>query len=221
MKQPGLEELYAAKIPSMDSNVVGSLPLQFPLLSYLDIGYSRYITDEAFNRWPSKENGGTMLKGLRLSACIRLTDQTCINLVGKVSDLECLELASIGGNMRDGGLVKLIEACPNLRKLDLEDAINITDRVLAALTPTKRRRGASSALEHLNITNIPEVSETALVRLIKACPNLRNIEASNCFNVSDLFIKTFAHHVRKHRLQGAEMTIVDCRSVTRQAVKGG
>lgn len=220
MSQPELEELYAAKLPSMDARVVGNLLTQFPKLSYLDVGYSRYVNDEAFARWPTKEDGATRLKGLRLSGCPRLTDQACLNLVGKVPELEYLEMASIGGNVRDGGLVKLIETCPHLRKIDLEDAMNLSDRVLTALTPSKRHRGPPSMLEHLNVTNIPELSEAALVKLIKGCPNLRNIEASNCFNVSDQFIKTFTSHVRRNRMQGAEMVIVDCRSVTRQAVKG-
>lgn len=220
MKQPELKELYASKIPSMDSNVASHFPSQFPMLCYLDLGYSRYISDETFKRWPDKEEGGTALRGLRLSGCARLTDQTCLNLVGKVPDLEYLELASIGGNLRNGGLVKLITACPGLKKIDLEDATNLTDSVLTALTPPKRHRGPPSVLEHLNVTNVPELSEAALVKLIKGCPNLRNIEASNSFNVSDLFIKTFMHHVKKHTIQGAEMALVDCRSVTRQAVKG-
>lgn len=220
LEQPELEQLYASKLPSMDTKVVASLPSRFPMLQYLDLGYSRHISDEAFKRWPLRDEGGTALQGLRLSGCVRLTDQTCLNLVGKVSDLETLELASIGGNIRDGGLVKLIETCPNLRKLDVEDAINLTDRTLAALTPSKNHRGPPSALEHLIVTNVPELSEAALVRLVRSCPDLRIIEASNCFNVSDVFIKAFTHHVKKHRLRGSELAIVDCRSVARQALKG-
>lgn len=220
LDQRELEELYAAKLPSMDARVAGSLLKNFPKLSYLDLGYSRYVTDEAFMRWPTKEEGGTRLKGLRLSGCTRLTDQTCLNLAGKVPELEYLEMASIGGNLRDGGLVKLIASCANLRKVDLEDAVNLTDRVLTALTPSKRHRGPASQLEHLNVTNIPELSEASLVKLIKGCPSLRNIEVSNCFNVSDLFIKTFTHHIRKNHIQGSEIGMVDCRSVTRQAVTG-
>lgn len=220
LNQPELEQLFAAKLSGMDAKVAGSLLSQFPMLQYLDIGYSRHITDEAFKRWPSKEDGGTALQGLRLSGCPRLTDQTCLNLIGKVPDLETLELASIGGNIRDGGIVKLIEACRNLRKLDVEDATNLTDRTLAALLPAKNHRGPPSALEHLNVTNVPELSEAALVRLVRACPDLRVIEASNNSNISDVFIKTFSHHVKKHRIQNSELAVVDCRSVARQIMKG-
>jgi hypothetical protein len=219
--QPELEELHAAKIPSMDTRVVAALPEHFPNLQYLDVGYSRQITDEAFKQWPQGDVTGSKLRGLRLSGCLRLTDQTCLNLIGKVSALECFEMASVGTNLRDTGLVKLIEACPNLRKLDLEDATNLTDRVLAALTPSRQHRGPPSVLEHLNVTNVPELSEAALVRLIKASPALRVIECSNCFNVSELFIKAFNHHVKKYSMRGAELAMVDCRSVGRQSIRGG
>jgi len=49
--------------------------------------------------------------------------------------LEFLELGRVGGDLKDDGIVRLLETLPNLRKLDLEDANEITDDVLRAITP--------------------------------------------------------------------------------------
>lgn len=222
LNQPGLKRLTAAKLVSMDNEAIRRFPTCFPQLRHLDIGYSKQIADEAFKSWPSLEEGGTRLEGLRLSGCVRLTDQTCLNLVGKVSQLRYLELANIGGNLRDGGLTKLIDACPQLVKLDVEDAINLTDKLLTSLTPPKHQQihGPPSPLDHLNITNIPDLSEACIIRLIRACPKLRILECANSSTVSDLVVKAFAHHVKKFGILGSELAIVDCRNVGRQAFRG-
>ena len=220
LAQPGLKKLLAARIPSMDTPTVAAIPSWFPDLEVLDVGYSRALTDEAFKRWTGEQC--FQLKHLRLSGCIHLTDQTCWNLVGKIPMLEVLELASIGANFRDAGLVKLIESIPKLRKIDIEDAINITDRTIVSLTPSKRTRFStlSAPLEHISLTNTPELSEAALVRLIKACPNLRVADCSNSPHVSDAVVKAFANNVWKNGTFGAELSIVDCRGVSRQTFRG-
>lgn len=222
-----LVSLSAAKIPSMDSHTVKGLLEQLALLESLDIGYSRHVSDDAFKASQEDTSWTLKLKQLRLSGCSRLTDQTCINLADRVPELEVLEMATVGANLRDGGVIKLLETTPRLRKIDLEDAISLTDRTVAALLPSASRSRnqrspttAASALEHIVLTNIPELTETALIRLVRAAPKLRILEASNSFHVSDPLIKSFCHHVRKHRIVGAELDIVDCRNVGRQPFRG-
>ena len=206
----------------MDTRTAAAIPSTFPFLETLDVGYSRILMDEAFLSWPVGEGQTFNLRHLRLSGCTRITDQACWNLVGKIPYLEIIELASIGANLRDAGVVKLIEASPKLRKVDLEDAISLTDRTITALTPRQNTRYSQSLtpLEHVNFTNMPEISEAALVRLVRACPMLRVVECSNSFHVSDIFVKTFTHHIRKNAVIGAELSIVDCRSVGRQTFRG-
>jgi F-box/leucine-rich repeat protein 2/20 len=221
LAQPELQTLLAAKIPSMDDATVSGVMQSFPKLRDLDLGYSRNITDAAFAKWPGESVGGTQLRTLRLSSCVRLTDQACWNLVAKVQELECLEMASIGGNLREAGLIKLLETLPELRKIDLEDATNLSDRVIAALTPGRNSHGkyAFSPLEHAVLTNLPEVTEPALIRLVRACPSLKIVECSNSFHVSDAFIKAFLLQTRRNRLSGAEVSVVDCRNIGRRPVR--
>lgn len=218
LNQPGLEILAAAKIPSMDDATVSALPGRFPSLRDLDLGYSRHITDAAFAKWPGESDGGTRIRSLRLSSCTRLTDQACLNLVGKMNQLECLELASIGGNLRDPGLIKLIESLSKLRKIDLEDATHLSDRIIVALTPvaTAQKRGR---LEHAVLTNLPEITEPALIRLVRSSPFLKIVECSNSFHVSDAFIKAFLLHIRRSRIHGGEVNAVDCRNIGRRPVR--
>lgn len=240
IRQPSLRTLIAAKIPSMDNQTVAGLPAAFPLLEVLDIGYSRMISDDSFKRWttssslpPPTVDENLPLKALRLSGCARLTDQTCLSLAGRVSHLERLELANIGVNLREPGLLKLLGTCSNLRKLDLEDATSLTDRTVAALSPAsssssgganrRSRHGtslASSPLEHLLLTNVPEITEAALIRLVRSCPHLRVMDVSNSAHVADPFLKAFLQHVRRNKVLGAEVSAVDCRGLGRQTFKG-
>ncbi|KAL7008493.1 hypothetical protein EMMF5_001754 [Cystobasidiomycetes sp. EMM_F5] len=218
--QPGLIKLYSAKIPSMDDATVAAIPSRFPALEVLDFGYSRGISDAAFKDW----SAGSLcdLKQLRLSGCSRLTDQTCQHLAGSLSGLEVLEMASIGSSLRDGGVVKLLETLKHLRKLDLEDAISLTDRALAAINTSvggHRRRTSEAPLECVVLTNMPELTEPALLRLIRRSPRLQKLECSNSYRISDQFLKAFLHHVRQQKMKNAELSIVDCRAIGRQTFK--
>ncbi|KAF7972206.1 hypothetical protein HWV62_18696 [Athelia sp. TMB] len=72
----------------------------------------------------------TQLRHLSLSSCHLLTDNACANLAHTMPRLELLELAGIGAELRDEGLVRLLETTPLIRKLDLEDASSISDKDL-------------------------------------------------------------------------------------------
>lgn len=79
----------------------------------------------------------TNLRHLSLSGCILLTDHACSHLAHSVPKLEFLELAGIGPELRDDGVIRLLETTPLIRKIDFEDATEITDDVLEVLTPSQ------------------------------------------------------------------------------------
>ena len=176
----------------------------------------------------------TKLRHLNLNACILLTDHACSHLAHAVPKLEFLELAGIGPELRDDGLVRLLNTTPHIRRLDLEDATDVTDAVLEALTPTPTpapaatsptsRRNVSApppepghALEHL-ILAYANVESDALSELIRACPKLRVLEADNT-RMTGLVLKEFVHTMRQRRTQNAKIVANDCRSVGEHAVK--
>jgi len=75
------------------------------------------------------------LQHISLSSCRRLTDRSCIYLAHSVPNLQYIELANIGANLHDEGLIKLFETIPLVQRIDLEGAGEISEKVLEAVTP--------------------------------------------------------------------------------------
>ncbi|KAF8527680.1 hypothetical protein JB92DRAFT_3093191 [Gautieria morchelliformis] len=173
----------------------------------------------------------TRLRHLNLSSCFLLTDLACTHLAHCVSQLEFLELAGIGQGLKDEGLVRLLATTPLLRRLDLEDASDITDAVLEVLTVSPPgnvvRRGArvqplppppGSNLEHLILSYALSVTNDALLGLIRACRRLTVLECDNT-RISGMVVREFVKLVGQRRLRGAEVVAVDCRAITESLVK--
>ncbi|KAI0756293.1 hypothetical protein C8Q80DRAFT_1115857 [Daedaleopsis nitida] len=174
----------------------------------------------------------TRLRHLAVSSCILLTDHACSHLAYAVPKLEFLELAGIGADLQDDGLVRLFNTTPYIRRVDLEDATEISDTVLAALTPPRpdenaavQRRGAppappqpGHALEHLVISHAANVSNDALVALVRNCTKLRVLEADNT-RMNGLVMREFVTLARERRLADACLAAIDCRGVGEHAVQ--
>lgn len=156
-------EFHAAGVAGLDKETLAQLGRHWPNLEVLDISYCSDVNDAAIAALVSSEGdvvsekGGFVtltprqagsqgddevvrrafphLRSLNLSSCRALTDRTCMSLSHAVPQLEVLEMANIGAGLKDAGLVKLFATVPQLRKLDLERATQITDAVLSALTP--------------------------------------------------------------------------------------
>ncbi|GAC73828.1 F-box protein containing LRR [Moesziomyces antarcticus T-34] len=156
-------ELHAAGVAGFDSATLAQLGRHWPTLEVLDLSYCSDVNDAAVAALVSSEgdlvsekgNFATLtprqagsqgdeemarrsfpyLRRLNLSSCRALTDRACVSLSHAVPKLEVLELSNIGPALKDTGLVKLLATVPQLQKLDLERATQITDAVLSALTP--------------------------------------------------------------------------------------
>ncbi|KAJ6486102.1 RNI-like protein [Mycena vitilis] len=158
----------------------------------------------------------TRLRHLSLSSCLLLTDATCSHLAHSVPALEYLELAGIGSSLRDEGIIRLLNTTPRLKRLDLEDASSITDSVLATLTPAPPDEtedadpAPESPLEHLIISGALEVSDDALLALIRGCARLTVLEADNT-RMGPVVLKTFIRTARRRALQDPKIVAIDCR----------
>ncbi|KAK7686684.1 hypothetical protein QCA50_010284 [Cerrena zonata] len=182
----------------------------------------------------------TQLRHLNLSCCILLTDHACSHLAHAVPKLEFLELASIGPELGDDGLVRLLKTTPGIRKLDLEDDTEISDDLLVAITPsppqdppatvpdtttptttlTFRRSPPPEpghALEHI-VLSYADVNSDTLTELVRNCTKLKVLEADNT-RMSGLVLREFVQlaHSRSHL--NARIVAVDCRGVGEYAVK--
>ncbi|KZO92747.1 RNI-like protein [Calocera viscosa TUFC12733] len=251
-KQSMIRELRMAGLRYANVDVLTSMGQHIPDLEVLDLSGSRLLMDTALEAFvfctkdsacdkvalTSREAGHdpaemlthyrrlTKLRHLNLSSCPEITDRTCSNLAHAVPKLEFLELADLGGAMKDDGLVHLLSTVPHIRRVDLDDAMDITDRVLDALTPpppdphsahSVAKPEPGEKLEHLVLSYVANISNEAVLRLIRACTKLRVLEVDNT-RVSDSVLREFVRTVRKRKMQGAEIVAVDCRSVGKAVV---
>lgn len=183
------------------------------------------------NEWGRIYRRVTKLRHLNLSSCILLTDYACSHLAHAVPNLEFLELAGIGTELRDDGLIRLLSTTPYIRRVDLEDACEITDNFLAALTPDPAPVAAplsprtpppppqpGHALEFLNISHAGDVTNDALLELMHRCVRLRVLEADNT-RMSGSVVKEFVLLSRQRKLAHSRIVAVDCRGVGEHTVK--
>jgi F-box/leucine-rich repeat protein 2/20 len=169
----------------------------------------------------------TRLRHLLLSHCIMLTDVACANLTYSVPNLEFLELAGIGPDLKDAGLTRLLQHIPFIRRLDLEDASEITDAVIRAVTPApetqENPRGTAATqpghvLQHLNISYATNVSDDALLALIRNCIHLTALEADNT-RIGKNVLKEFVRISRQRKAINARIVAIDCRGISESLVK--
>lgn len=144
--------------------------IRFVVLSSRDMGQDPASSTIYFKRL-------TSLRHLNLSSCTHLTDVGLGHLAHTMPRLEFLEVAGFGPRMRDEGLVKLLETTPGIRKLDLENASEITDIVLGTLTPDEDGIGPGAKLEHLVLSYVGRVTAEAMLTLVRNCKRLRVLEA--------------------------------------------
>ncbi|KAG8818038.1 hypothetical protein FRC17_010988, partial [Serendipita sp. 399] len=167
----------------------------------------------------------TSLRHLNVSGCRHISDKACSNLAYCVPRLVYLEMAAVGGEVRDEGLVRLFKTTRLIKKIDLEDASEITDALLDSLIPVPTRpqatQSGSSAtattrkeeiqtgemLEHLVISYAALVTPEAMGRLIKGCKKLRVFEVDNT-RVTSNVLRDFVSR-RRHREKGMSPPVAD------------
>lgn len=257
-----LKELRLSGLKGVNDDMMAALGRAAPFLEVLDLSYASVHNSaiEAFVsctpeeapklngiQLSSREAGRdpsdptrywrrvTRLRHLNLSSCVLLTDHACSHLAHAVPQLEFLELAGIGPELRDDGLVRLLGTTPRIRRLDLEDATEVTDKVLHALTPSAPPPSSASpaasprtsapvappepghALEHL-VLSYANVESDALAELVRACGALRVLEADNT-RMTGLVLREFVHAARRRGTPHARVVAVDCRAVGEHAVR--
>ncbi|KAI0073961.1 RNI-like protein [Panus rudis PR-1116 ss-1] len=253
-----LKELRLGGLKRVSDNMMAALGRAAPFLEVLDLSGARDLHNSAIEAFVacSEEDQGktevvqltsrevgrdptdystrywrrvTRLRHLSLSSCILLTDHACSHLAHAVPKLEFLELASIGPEMRDGGLVRLLKTTPHIRRLDLEDATEVSDDLLVALTPdptptaplipsrTPPPPQPGHALEYLTLS-YANVNNDALMSLVQNCTRLKVLEADNT-RISGLVLREFVNLARERQMTNARIVAMDCRGVGEYVVK--
>ncbi|PCH34071.1 RNI-like protein [Wolfiporia cocos MD-104 SS10] len=257
-EHPNLKELRLCGLRNITDRVMSRLGRMAPNLEILDLSYARDLHNSAIEAFvscseadstdietvclTSREAGRdpsdptpcwrriTRLRHLSLSYCTMLTDHACSHLAYAVPKLEFLEMAGMGPDLRDAGLVRLLQTTPLIRRLDLEEAISITDDVLFTVTPPQPPPAGSTpakvpaplhpghALEHIIISNATEISNDAILDLVQNCTRLRTLEADNT-RMSGHVVQEFVRLARSRSIVDAQVVAIDCRGVGEHTVK--
>ncbi|KAF9074987.1 hypothetical protein BDP27DRAFT_1213285 [Rhodocollybia butyracea] len=241
-------ELRVSGLKNINDSVMELLGQVAPFLEVLDLSYARQLHNSALDAFvalqdsalatesvllTSREAGRdpsdynryrrrvTRLRHLSLSSCNLLTDIACSHLAHTVPRLEFLELGGIGDELGDEGLIRLLNTTPMIRRLDLEDAVEISDALLSAITPgpPAAKNGATDlqpghALEHLVISYATEITDNALLALIRGCTRLKVLEVDNT-HIGPSVLRKFC----ELRRTGSKIVAVDCRSIPEGVVK--
>ena len=246
-----LIELRLSGLKGITDGMLSALGKAAPYLEVLDLSYCRDLHNSSLDAFVScsedfsldsisltaRQAGRspndnrryrrriTRLRHLSLSSCTLLTDIACSHLAYAMPQLVFLELGRVGGDLKDDGIVRLLQTLPNLRKLDLEDAAEITDDVLRTITPhpppdgiERDLRVPGHALEHLIVSSAVQLSDEAFLALIRNCTRLRVLEADNT-RISASSVKEFVKLTHERSALDATMVAIDCRSMNEGVVK--
>ena len=252
-----LKELRLSGLKNATDSMMAALGKAAPYLEVLDLSYVRQLHNSALEAFVAcdgqdgvdlgvetvmvlardlgRESNGigklkrrvTRLRHLVLSSCLFLTDTACSNLAFSVPMLEYLELAGMDG-MRDQGLIRLLSTTPYIRRLDLEDAFDITDDVLTAITPASMEiylkadvqedKQPGHVLQQLNVSFASNISDSAFLALIRNCPRLTVLEADST-RMGSIVLKEFIHLSRQRKAINSKIVAVDCRGIGETFVK--
>lgn len=108
----------------------------------------------------------------------------------------------------DAGACALVSKCPNLVTLDLSYCGEITDMLLYKLAET-----LPLTFLALLVNGCSKVHDEGIVALSRGCTNLKQLEISGCFKVSDIGMRAVATMKRLETL-----AISNCDSVNTEAV---
>jgi F-box/leucine-rich repeat protein 2/20 len=255
-----LKELHVSGLKHVSDSMMQALGRAAPYIEVLDLSYTRQLHNSAIEAFVACESfvdqqhaletivvatrdlgrdtnevgkltrRVTRLRHLVLSSCILLTDTACANLAFSVPKLEFLEMAGLGADLKDEGLICLLSTTPYIRRLDLEEAIDITDALLATITPSplatlgtqssdsNHEKQPGHALQQLNISYASNISDEALLSLIRNCTKLAVLEADNT-RMGAAVLKEFVCLSRQRRIRDTKIVSIDCRGISENLVK--
>lgn len=260
-----LKELRLCGLKHSSDSMMAALGKAAPHLEVLDLSYARRLHNSALEAFVAcddedgpeldtvvvsardlgREAGDisyfrrrvTRLRHLNLSFCLLLTDTACVNLAYSLPRLEYLEMAGIGADLQEAGLIRLFERTPFIKRVDLEDAIEVGDNLLASLTPALESPPpwpisttpqstskppsppqAGHALQYLNVSSSVNVTDQGLLSLVRRCPQLTTLEADGT-KMTNAVLRDFVRLCRGRQACNAKIVGVDCRGIGENVVK--
>jgi len=142
-------------------------------LRFLDLTNCYKLTDDAIIGIATH---APRIQSFLLTGCLQLTDRALEALSQLGHHLDVLTLAHIDG-ITDRGISVLCGACIRLRAVDVSHCSLLTDLSIMELSSLPE-------LTHLSATNIPSVTDNAVLFLADHAPLLADLQLSHCPGIS-------------------------------------
>lgn len=130
---------------------------------------------------------------LYLSRCPLVCVEPLLSLAGcvgvnapKLSKLRALDLSNCP--LHDKGLAGVATACKQIRFLNLEDCLDITDSGVVAIVKVSKR------LQLINLSGCINVTNKTALAIAASCRELVSLNLSKCSNVTDIGIAAIANN---------------------------
>jgi F-box/leucine-rich repeat protein 2/20 len=194
----------------------------FPLLRRLNLQLCKNITDDGIKLLAMYCHH---LRHVTLSGCHLLTDlslcylshrSSCImgdtsnedaSSMREDSELQILEVAGCSF-MSDYGFREIAKHCRQLRKLDLEECVQVTDISLQCFGDFLPQLGV------IILSCCDKITDQGFMALSMGCPLLSHIEVDGCSQLTD---ETIEHFKRLPFLRCIDA--FDCRNLSRNAIE--
>lgn len=150
----------------------------------------------------------TQLRELRLSMCIKITDEAFLNL-SYDANFDSLRILDLTGceELQDYGVQKIIQSAPRLRNLVLAKCRQLTDRAVMAIT----RLGKS--LHYIHLGHCARITDAGVTQLVRMCNRIRYIDLACCVNLTDASIMQLASLPKLKRIG-----LVKCGNITDRSI---
>jgi hypothetical protein len=154
------------------------------------IPHCKNVSDAAFEQI---FEGKRLLKYIELCCCgENLTDKTLFTISRNCPDLTTLILTTDftenKATFSDEGLTAILNSCPNLHTLYIEECPGVTGNAFHALSQR------ISLLEEVSFTGSANCTEHNFEALVKACPGLQRLDISRCANLSDRWVDLLIYY---------------------------
>lgn len=148
------------------------------------------------------------LRELRLPLCSEINNSAFLNLPPKkiYESLRILDLTECD-QMRDEGVIRIINAAPRLRNLVLAKCRFITDRSVQAICKLGKN------LHYVHLGHCSLITDAAVLQLIKSCNRIRYIDLACCNRLTDESVSQLSSLPKLKRIG-----LVKCQAITDRSI---
>ena len=201
-----ITELNISECSRLTDRGVGAISQRCEKLSVLNLSGCSLLTDtSAQNLIREPRTGGPrgeLLKDVKLSYCMLLTDKATDFLSRRSTKIESLDMSGCV-HLTDDGIRRLVSRCSSIQHITLSRCKRLTDKALCNLADylwvesldiSSNNKITDEGIDvvalefagliKLNISDCEKITNRSIVSLGRHCRNLKELQAVNLKNVS-------------------------------------